>query len=70
MENMIAYFPEKIKNKNGKLKWFYFESLPIPPFLNQDNYNFIDDKFLLKKKCQKNVFKFVYKIVILSQDKL
>ncbi len=60
MQQMVIYgkpveqYRAKIKNKKGKLKWFYFESLPIPPFLNQDNYNFIDDKFLLKNLLNKN----------------
>ncbi len=60
MQQLIIYgkpieqYRAKIKNKNGKLKWFYFESLPIPPYLPQDNYNFIDDKFLLKNLLTKN----------------
>lgn len=28
--------------------WIYFESLPIPPELSQEAFNWIDDKFLLK----------------------
>lgn len=33
---------------NGKI--FYFQSLPIPPWLPQGGYDWIDDKFILAKK--------------------
>src|SRR3989338_4766278 len=55
MQQLIIYgkpleqYRAKVKLKNSKLKWFYFESLPIPPHLPQDDYNFIDDKVYLKK---------------------
>ena len=31
-------------------KWQYFESLPIPSWLPQSAYSWLDDKFILKKK--------------------
>lgn len=55
MEQIVIYskpieqYRAKIKNKNGKSRWFYFESLPIPPYLPQDSYGYIDDKVRLKK---------------------
>ena len=36
---------------NGKL--FYFESIPIPPWLPQSGYAWVDDKFKLSKKLSK-----------------
>lgn len=36
---------------NGK--WIHFESLPIPPWLPQDAYSWLDDKFILKNKLRK-----------------
>lgn len=51
MQQMIIYGKpiEQYRARiNGK-KWFYFESLPIPPYLPQKAYDFIDDKVRLKK---------------------
>lgn len=55
MEQIIIY-GKPIEQYRAKInnKWFYFESLPIPPYLPQDSYNFIDDKFLLKELLTKN----------------
>ncbi|MDQ5929668.1 MAG: ATP-grasp protein [Bacteroidota bacterium] len=56
MEQLVIYgkpieqYRAKIKNN----KWFYFESLPIPPNLPQDSYNYIDDKIQLKKVLDKS----------------
>jgi cyanophycin synthetase len=36
---------------NGR--WFYFESLPVPPWLPQRNYSWVDDKFVLAHVLEK-----------------
>nr|MBP9802837.1 hypothetical protein [Candidatus Paceibacterota bacterium] len=33
---------------------YYFESIPIPPHLNQYGYTWVDDKLILSKKLNKN----------------
>jgi D-alanine-D-alanine ligase-like ATP-grasp enzyme len=33
---------------------YYFESIPIPPYLNQYGYTWLDDKLILSKKLNKN----------------
>ena len=35
-------------------KFFYFKSLPIPPWLNQNGYDWLDDKFILFEKLTAN----------------
>ena len=40
---------------NNKL--YYFESIPVPPWLKQDGYTWLDDKFKLSKKLNKNKIK-------------
>ncbi len=51
MQQMIIY-GKPIEQYRARIKgntWFYFESLPIPPYLPQKAYEFIDDKVRLKK---------------------
>jgi hypothetical protein len=31
-------------------KWYYFESLPVPPWMDQSSYAWMDDKYLLKRE--------------------
>jgi len=45
----IEFYRAKI---NGKM--FYFQSLPIPPWLPQDGYDWLDDKFTLFEKLSLN----------------
>ena len=35
--------------------WFYFESLPIPPWAVQSAYGWLDDKFKLKQRLEKGI---------------
>lgn len=55
MQQLIIY-GKPLEQYRAKIKgkWFYFESLPIPPYLVQDDYNFIDDKIILKKVLTKH----------------
>jgi D-alanine-D-alanine ligase-like ATP-grasp enzyme len=47
----IEQYRAKINNK-----WEYFESIPVPAWLPQRSYTWMDDKWLLKKKLQaKNI---------------
>jgi D-alanine-D-alanine ligase-like ATP-grasp enzyme len=47
----IDYYRAKIDTKrNGK--WFYFQSLPVPPALPQGGYKWLDDKFVLLKRLR------------------
>ncbi|MFZ2593939.1 MAG: hypothetical protein WAX38_04175 [Minisyncoccia bacterium] len=43
----IDVYRAKLRNR-----WFHFESLPIPPELNQDGYQWFDDKHLLSLLLQ------------------
>ncbi|MCC7160401.1 ATP-grasp domain-containing protein [Candidatus Nomurabacteria bacterium] len=54
---------------NGKKR--YFQSLPIPPWLQQSGYKWLDDKFKLYQVLSKNNIKVpkAYKISNLSQAK-
>lgn len=45
LDKPIEQYRAKINNS-----WQYFESLPIPPYLPQLSYSWMDDKWLLKKK--------------------
>lgn len=38
-------------NINGR--WVYFQSIPIPPYLPQKGYEWIDDKFILSEKLRR-----------------
>jgi cyanophycin synthetase len=45
LDKAVEHYRAKINNT-----WRYFESLPIPPWLPQSSYTWMDDKWLLKKK--------------------
>ncbi len=45
----IELYKAKINNKV-----FYFESLPIPPWMNQGGYRWLDDKFILFNMLNEN----------------
>lgn len=51
---------------NGKV--YYFESIPIPPYLNQYGYTWLDDKFKLAKKLQKNSINSPKSIYVLTES--
>jgi D-alanine-D-alanine ligase-like ATP-grasp enzyme len=45
----IEFYRAKI-DKKGQGKMYYFPSLPIPPWLPQEGYKWLDDKFILSQK--------------------
>lgn len=47
-----AWLPAKKGSKRHR--WHYFESIPIPPWLNQYGIGWVDDKSTLKKIYKKN----------------
>ncbi|KKQ86790.1 MAG: hypothetical protein UT09_C0026G0005 [Parcubacteria group bacterium GW2011_GWF2_38_8] len=55
MEQMVV-FKKHIEFYRAKIngKMFYFQSLPIPPWLHQSGYKWLDDKFILFEKLRKN----------------
>lgn len=56
MEQMIIFGKavEQYRAKINGVDWEYFESLPIPPYMEQDAYIWMDDKSTLKKVFIKN----------------
>ena len=51
MEQIIM-FGKPLEQYRAKInnRWVYFQSIPIPPWLPQSGYSWIDDKFLLTEK--------------------
>jgi len=48
----IVMFGKPLEQYRAKInsRWVYFQSIPIPPWLPQSGYAWIDDKFLLTEK--------------------
>jgi D-alanine-D-alanine ligase-like ATP-grasp enzyme len=40
--------------------WFYFQSLPVPWWLPQVDYSWMDDKYLLKKHCSERGCRMIF----------
>jgi cyanophycin synthetase len=51
-ETQRAWLP--VKKGSKKYRWHYFESIPIPPWLDQYGIGWVDDKYSLKKIFTKN----------------
>ena len=49
---MFGKYLEQYRMKLGG-RWFYFQSSPVPYWLPQKGYNWIDDKFKLAKRLEK-----------------
>ena len=50
----LFFFGKKIDHFRAKIngKYYFFNSLPIPPWLPHDGYRWIDDKFTFAKKLE------------------
>ncbi|MEI6316180.1 MAG: hypothetical protein WCO65_00425 [bacterium] len=48
----VIMFKKPLEQYRAKIngRWVYFQSIPIPPWLPQKGYEWIDDKFLLSEK--------------------
>lgn len=52
--HQVVVFGKHIDNYKAKLngKNIYFQSIPIPPWLSQEGYDWVDDKLILAEKLQ------------------
>jgi D-alanine-D-alanine ligase-like ATP-grasp enzyme len=45
--NNLDYYRARVHGR-----WYYFESLPVPPWIPQKGYHWVDDKFLLARRLE------------------
>ena len=52
----VIMFKKPLEQYRAKIngRWVYFQSIPIPPWLPQKGYEWIDDKFLLSEKLNQS----------------